>query len=66
MNLPEEATVPEAAAYLRVRQETVRRNIRESRLPAFKRGTQWFIRREELVNFASSYDSKTGKRKMRK
>ena len=61
MNLSEEATVPEAAAFLNVKQETVRRNIRERRLPAIKRGTQWFIRREELINFASSYDPKTGK-----
>lgn len=61
MDLPEEATVPEAATFLRVKQETVRRNIRERRLPAIKRGIQWFIRREELVKFANSYDPKTGK-----
>ena len=41
MDLPEEATVPEAATFLRVKQETVRRNIRERRLPAIKRGIQW-------------------------
>ena len=63
MNLPEEATVPEAAAFLNVKQETVRRNIRERRLPAIKRGIQWFIRREELISFASSYDPKTGKQR---
>ena len=61
MKLPEEATVPEAAAFLKVRQETVRRNIRERRLPAIKRGTQWFIRRERLIAFASGYDPRTGK-----
>ena len=61
MNLPEEATVPEAASYLGVKQETVRRNIRDNRLLALKRGTQWFIPRDELVSFASSYDSRTGK-----
>ena len=63
MNLSEEVTVPEAAAFLNVKQETVRRNIRECRLPAIKRGIQWFIRREELMNFASSYDPKTGKQR---
>ena len=61
MNLSEEATVPEAADFLNVRQETVRRNIRERRLPAIKRGTQWFIRRESLISFASGYDPRTGK-----
>ena len=61
MDFSDEATVPEAAAFLRVKQETVRRNIRERRLPAIKRGIQWFIPRDELLNFASSYDPKTGK-----
>ena len=34
MNLPEELTVPQAASYLRVSEETVRRNIRAKRLQA--------------------------------
>ena len=56
-----ELTVPEVAAFLRVNEETVRRNIRAKRLQAFKRGTQWFINREDLQAFASHYDTKTGK-----
>ena len=62
VNLPEEATVPEAAKYLSVTQETVRRNIREKRLRAIKHGTQWFVPRDDLIQFANTYDNKTGKR----
>ena len=61
MNMPEEFTVPQAASYLNVSEETVRRNIRSKRLNALRRGTQWFIRRDVLLVFANSYDPKTGK-----
>ena len=65
MNMPEEYTVPQAASYLNVSEETVRRNIRSKRLKALRRGTQWFIPREVLVVFANSYDPTTGQvRKM--
>ena len=60
MTLPEEFTVPEAASYLKVSAETVRRNIRSKRLKALRRGTQWFIPRDFLLVFAHSYDPKTG------
>ena len=60
MNVPDEYTVPQAATYLNVSEETVRRNIRSKRLKALRRGTQWFIPRDVLVVFASSYDPKTG------
>ena len=58
--MPEELTVPQAASYLQVSEETVRRNIRSRRLKALRRGTQWFIQRDVLVVFAKSYDPKTG------
>lgn len=61
MNSNVEMTVPEVATFLRVNEETVRRNIRARRLQAFKRGTQWFINREDMQTFASHYDAKTGK-----
>ena len=61
MTLPEEFSVPEAAAFLNVNEETVRRNIRAKRLSARRIGTQWFILRDVLVLFANSYDPKTGK-----
>ena len=60
MNVPDEYTVPEAATYLSVSEETVRRNIRAKRLKAVRKGTQWFIPRDVLVVFANSYDPKTG------
>ncbi len=61
MTLPDEFTVPEAAQYLGVSEETVRRNIRSRRLKAIRRGTQWFITSDVLLVFASSYDPKTGR-----
>ena len=60
MNMPAEHTVPQAATFLQVSEETVRRNIRSRRLKALRRGTQWFIPHDVLVVFASSYDPKTG------
>ena len=60
MNTPEEFSVPQAASYLNVSEETVRRNIRSKRLEALRRGTQWFIPREVLLVFAGSYDPRTG------
>ena len=60
MNVPDELTVPQAATYLNVSEETVRRNIRSKRLKALRRGTQWFIPRDVLVVFANSYDPQTG------
>ena len=56
-----ELTTPEAARYLGVSEETVRRNIRSRRLKAIRRGTQWFIDRQDLSAFAGKYDGKTGK-----
>ena len=61
MTMQEELTVPQAAAFLKVSEETVRRNIRAKRLIALRRGTQWFIPREDLVIFANVYDPRTGK-----
>ena len=61
MNMPDEFTVPQASSYLRVSEETVRRNIRKKRLPALRRGTQWFIPYDILMNFANNYDPRTGK-----
>ena len=60
MNTLDEFTVPQAASYLNVSEETVRRNIRSKRLKALRRGTQWFIPREILLIFAGQYDPRTG------
>ena len=58
MNMPEEFTVPQAASYLQVSEETVRLNIRSKRPKALRRGTRWFIPRDVLVAFANGYDPK--------
>ena len=60
MNIADEFTVPQAASYLNVSEETVRRNIRSQRLRALRRGTQWFIPCDVLAVFANSSDPKTG------
>ena len=60
MQLQEELSVPEVAIYLKVNEETVRRNIRSKRLPAIRHGTQWFVSRDDLLVFASNYDPKSG------
>ena len=60
MQLKEDFSVPEVAVYLKVNEETVRRNIRAKRLPAIRHGTQWFVSRDDLLVFASSYDPKSG------
>ncbi len=60
MQLNEELSVPDVAVYLKVNEETVRRNIRSKRLPAIRHGTQWFVSRDDLLVFASSYDRKSG------
>ena len=62
MTMIDELTVPEAAEYLHVNPETVRRNIWQKRLRAIQRGRQWFIAKEDLFAFAATYDSKTGRR----
>ena len=43
MNMREEYTVPQAASYLNVSEETGRRNIRSKRLKPLRRGTQRII-----------------------
>ena len=57
----DEFTVPQAAKFLNVAEETVRRHIRAGRLFAEKKGTQWFIGGDILLKFRDSYDPRTGK-----
>ena len=61
MNTPDEFTVPQAASYLNVSEETVQPEHQvEAPDRPLRRGTQWFIPRDVLVVFANSYDPKTG------
>jgi excisionase family DNA binding protein len=50
-----------AARLLRVHQETVKRLIREGRIPAFKWGNKWIIERNTLTGFANTYDRAHGR-----
>ena len=61
MNTLEEFTLPQAALYLNVIEETFRRNIRSKCLSALRRGTQRFIPHDALVIFANICDPMTGK-----
>ena len=59
MTMPEEFTVPRAASYLNVSEETIRRNMGPKPLKALRRGTQWFTLRDVLLVFANSHDPTT-------
>ena len=58
-NREEYLTVPEAARYLQVNEETIRRNVRSGRLKAEKIGNQWFIRKNDLSSFEDVQNSRT-------
>ncbi len=53
--------VAEAAKILKVHPETVKRLIRDGKLPATKFGNKWVIERERLQMFASSYTGRPGR-----
>ena len=55
--------VHESAKRLGIHEESLRRLIRIGTLPATKIGGQWYIDKEQLNLFATTYDSNTGKRK---
>ena len=56
-------SVREAAKRLRIHEESLRRIIRIGTLPAEKIGGQWYVDKDKLNVFASTYDTKSGKRK---
>ena len=43
-------TIYEVAEILKVHHTTIRRAIRENRLPAIKIGTEWRIKKEDITN----------------
>ena len=51
----------QAAQRLSIHPETVKRLIREGKLPASKFGRKWLIRRDELEQFASGYTPQVGR-----
>jgi excisionase family DNA binding protein len=54
------ATVRDAADKLRIHPESVRRLIRQGKLPAKKFANNWVIEVEVLEQFASHYDPRPG------
>jgi excisionase family DNA binding protein len=63
LDLSAYVTVSEAARELSVHPETVRRLLRQDRLPGSKVGTNWLIAKNDLSRFKATYDPHTGPRK---
>jgi excisionase family DNA binding protein len=58
--LDQYATVQEAAERLSIHPESVRRLIRQGRLPASKFAHAWLVDRAVLEQFARHYDGRPG------
>jgi excisionase family DNA binding protein len=54
------AGVHEASNRLRIHPESVRRLIRQGKLPAIKFGNKWLVEKAALEQFASHYDPRPG------
>jgi excisionase family DNA binding protein len=51
-----------ASSRLSIHPESVKRLIRQGKLPAMKVANKWFIRRDELEQFATRYDPRPGRK----
>ena len=58
--IPETYTVDEVAEALKIHPYTVRRLVREGKIPAFKVGGQWRFRKDEINAWSK------GKRKLQR
>ena len=56
------ADLLEAGSRLSIHPDSVRRLIRQGKIPAFKFANKWLIRKDELEQFALSYDSRPGRK----
>jgi excisionase family DNA binding protein len=54
------AGVEEVGRRLNIHPESVRRLIRQGKLPAIKFGNQWLVEKATLEQFASHYDPRPG------
>ena len=52
--------VLEAGQRLDIHPESVRRLIRQGKLPAYKYANKWLIKRDVLEQFAQTYDGRPG------
>lgn len=57
------ADVSEAGKRLSIHPESVRRLIRQGKLPGIKFGNKWLIERTALEQFASHYDPRPGNKR---
>jgi hypothetical protein len=55
--------VHDAAKQIGIHEESLRRLLRQGSPFGAKIGGQWFISREQLALFATTYNAKTGKRR---
>ncbi|MBM4467737.1 MAG: helix-turn-helix domain-containing protein, partial [Chloroflexi bacterium] len=51
-----------AGSRLCIHPDSVRRLIRQGKIPAFKFANKWLIRRDELEQFARGYYSRPGRK----
>ena len=49
-------TVDEVAAFLKLNPYTIRRLVRQGKIPAFKIGGQWRFRKEEIDRFIKTLE----------
>jgi len=54
--------VLEASVRLSIHPDSVRRLIRQGKIPAIKFSNKWLIRKDELEQFAIYYDPRPGKK----
>jgi excisionase family DNA binding protein len=54
------ADVNEVSRRLNIHPESVRRLIRDGKLPAIKFGNKWLVEKSVLDQFASGYDGRPG------
>lgn len=52
----------EAGSRLSIHPDSVRRLIRQGKIPAFKFANKWLIRKDELEQFALTYDPRPGRK----
>jgi len=58
--LEQYAGVNEVSKRLKIHPESVRRLIRQGKLPAIKFGNKWLVERATLEQFANHYDPRPG------
>lgn len=57
--VPEAMSTTQAAALLRVNRDTVRRWIADGKLPAFRVGSRWRVRSEDIGRMVADVETRT-------